>query len=108
MARFRVTVAPDPALDEEEATNDGPPLCDGGIGRVGLAFCSGALGTGLVGIGGISCDFSGGLGTGLVGFGGIADAEPEPPTCADDEDDCVDPADVALEGIPISALPRAA
>ena len=108
-----MTVAPVPALDEEEAANDGPPLPgDGGIGRVGLAFCIGALGTGLVGIGGISDDFSGGCGTGLVGFGGIAEdapeTAPEPPTCADDEDDCAGPADVVLEGISISALPRAA
>ena len=109
-----MTVAPVPVLDEEEAANDGPPLPgDGGIGRVGLAFCSGALGTGLVGIGGISDDFSGGCGTGLVGFGGIAEdvpeTVPEPPTGADeDEDDCAGPAGVVSEGIVISAPPLAA
>ena len=87
LARRKVTAAPDPAL-VEESTNDGLLLSGGGIG-------------------GVDFFFSGALGTGLVGIGGITDDEPESRTSADDEDDCVDPAGVALEGIPISALPRA-
>ena len=109
-----MTFAPVPVLDEEEAANGGPLLPGaGGIGRVGRAFCVGALGTGRVGMGGISDFTSGGCGTGLVGFGGVAEdapeTVPEPPTGADeDEDDCAVPAGVVSEGISISALPRAA
>ena len=109
-----MTVVPVPVLDEEEAANDGPPLPGaGGIGRVGLAFCIGALGTGLVGIGGISDFTSGGCGTGLVGFGGIAEDAPETvpdsPTSADEaEDDCAVPAGVVCGGIAMSTSPCAA
>ena len=109
-----MTFAPVPAPDEEESANGGSLLPGaGGTGLVGLAFCKGALGTGRVGIGGISDLTPGGCGAGLVGFGGIAEdapeTVPEPPTGADDdEDDCAGPADVVSEGISISALPRAA
>ena len=104
---------PLPSFNQEEAVNGGPLLPDADEIGVGCVFCSGALGTGRVGIGGISDLTSGGCGTGLVGFGGIAEdvpeTVPEPPTGADeDEDDCAGPAGVVSEGISISALPRAA
>ena len=76
LARRKVTAAPDPAL-VEESTNDGLLLSGGGIE-------------------GVDFFFSGALGTGLVGIGGITDDEPESRTSADDED-CEDPAGVALE-----------